>query len=180
MRVALIRHPAPLIGAGICYGRLDLAIDPTAEPEVDRIAADPALRGMLRVFTSPARRCRQLADAVGAALAVPLVVDSRLQELDFGMWEGQPWDAVARVDLDRWAESPLDFAPPGGESGAMLISRIEAFCLGLRRLQQDSIVVSHGGPLKVLIALLEARSIDLLATAPPMGSVRIVTCSPTG
>ncbi len=37
-------------------------------------------------------------------------------------------------------------------------------------------MVSHGGPLKVLYALLVGRPIDLLAPAPAIGSVTFLTC----
>ena len=124
MRIALIRHPAPLIEPGICYGRLDVGVAPGAEAQIGEIAANPDLHGATCVWSSPSRRCRGLAGAIAQALGVPLTIDPRLQELDFGAWEGRPWDAIARADLDRWAASPLTFAPPGGESGAALIARI--------------------------------------------------------
>ncbi len=124
MRVVLIRHPRPLIEPGICYGRLDIPSHPEALEMIARIAADPGLKGAGRVWSSPARRCRVLADAIAATLTVPLTEDHRLQELDFGDWEGRRWDTVACADLDRWAAEPVTFAPPGGESGAELIVRI--------------------------------------------------------
>jgi alpha-ribazole phosphatase len=191
MRVVLVRHPKPSIAPGICYGRLDVGIEDgrgtpdhdardgprwlagfgqNAPDVVGRMAADPGLCGATRVWTSPARRCRGVAEAIARALAVPLTVDPRLQELDFGAWEGRPWDAIARADLDRWAVCPLRFAPPGGETGAELVARVGDFHAGLR---QDCVVVSHGGPLKVLAALLDGRPIDLLAAAPPLGSIRV-------
>jgi alpha-ribazole phosphatase len=177
MKIALIRHLAPLIEPGICYGRLDVAVDPSANEQMgSRLASDPRLHGAIRVWTSPALRCRGLAEAIARALVIPLSVDHRLQELDFGSWEGQAWDAIARADLDRWAASLLTQAPPGGESGADLIARIRDFHTDLRRGQQDCVVVSHGGPLKVLEALLLGKPIDLLATAPAIGSVTFVTC----
>jgi alpha-ribazole phosphatase len=174
MRIALVRHKRPLIGAGICYGRLDIPV----HPEVEH-AADAVLAGASRVWTSPARRCRTLAEVVAAALAVPLTEDARLQELDFGAWEGRPWDDVPRADLDRWAASPLTFAPPGGESGEALIARIRDFDITLRADRRDCVVVSHGGPLKVLSALLDGRPIDLLAETQPIGSVRYHVVTPS-
>jgi alpha-ribazole phosphatase len=177
MKIALIRHPAPLIPAGICYGRLDLAVDPSASEQMAcRLASDPRLHDAERVWTSPAVRCRGLADTIARALAVPLSVDDRLWELDFGAWEGQSWDTIGRAELDRWAASLLTRAPSEGESGAALIARIRDFCADLRRDQQDCVVVSHGGPLKVLEALLLSRPVDLLATAPAIGSVTHVIC----
>ena len=100
-----------------------------------------------------------------------LRVDDRLQELDFGDWEGQPWSTIPRDDLDRWAADPLAFAPPGGESGAALIARVLSF---QTVLSEDCVVVSHGGPLKVLGALLQGQVVDLLAPPPAIGSVTAI------
>jgi alpha-ribazole phosphatase len=176
LKIALIRHLAPLIEPGICYGRLDVAVDPSADEQMRRVASDPGLRGARRVWTSPAIRCRSLADAIARALAVPLSVENRLMELNFGAWEGRAWETIGRTDLDRWGASLLTFAPPGGESGAELIARIRDFHADLRRRQEDCVVVSHGGPLKVLNALLLGKPIDLLAAAPAIGSVTCVIC----
>jgi alpha-ribazole phosphatase len=175
MRVVLIRHPRPLIEPGVCYGRLDIPLHPSGEGDIARIAANPGLDGATRVWSSPARRCRVLADAIRETLAVPLTVDHRLLELDFGDWEGRPWDEVPRADLDRWAADPVGFAPPRGESGAALIARVRDFEAVLHRYGQDCVVVSHGGPLKVLAALLTGRPVDLPAPAPPIGGVLDVT-----
>jgi alpha-ribazole phosphatase len=174
MRIALVRHLAPLIAPGICYGRLDVAVDPSADEPMRRVVADQRFSGARRVWTSPAIRCRGLADAIAGALSVPLCVDDRLRELDFGAWEGRPWETIGKTDLDRWAASLLTVAPPGGESGAELIARTRDFHALLWRRQEDCVVVSHGGPLKVLIALLLGKPIDLLADAPPIGSVTCV------
>jgi alpha-ribazole phosphatase len=168
MRVVLVRHPAPLIAAGVCYGRLDVAVEPS---EVGRIAADRALVGARVVWTSPAVRCLDLAAAIAAAVGVPSRMDRRLLELDFGDWEGRPWSTIGGDDLDRWAADPLSFAPPDGESGAALVTRVRDFWAGLH---EDCVVVSHGGPLKVLAALLRGDPVDLLAAAPPIGSVTVI------
>ncbi len=177
MRIALIRHPTPLVAPGICYGRLDVAVDPSAgEQMARRLLSDPRLRSARRVWTSPAVRCRGLADAIARAWAVPLSVDPRLWELNFGAWEGRAWETIGRADLDRWAASLLTVAPPRGESGAELIARIRDFHADLRCDQRDCVVVSHGGPLKVLQALVLGKPIDLLADALAIGSVTYVIC----
>jgi alpha-ribazole phosphatase len=165
MRVVLVRHPAPVIAPGVCYGRLDVAAQAAGH-----VASDPVLAGARVVWTSPARRCLGLAREIAAALEVPLRVDDRLQEMDFGAWEGRSWSAIPRDELDRWAADLLAFAPPGGESGAALVRRVTAFHAGLR---EDCVVVSHGGPLKVLAALSRGVAVDLLAPPPAIGSVTV-------
>jgi alpha-ribazole phosphatase len=171
MRVVLIRHLPPPIAPGICYGRLDIGVHPDSVADMPRLAADPAFEGSLRVWTSPAQRCRVLADAIAGTLSAPLSTDPRLLELDFGNWEGKAWDDVPRPALDRWAADPVTFQAPGGESGAQLIERVQGFHAALCRDGQDCAVVTHGGPLKILIALLRQQPIDLLAPPPAMGAI---------
>lgn len=167
-----MRHPAPLIEPGICYGRLDLPLRPDAD--IERMACDPLLAGSKHVWTSPSRRCRELAERIAERLGIPLSADPRLMELDFGDWEGKPWNDVPRADLDRWAADPLGFRPPGGESGAELIARVTEF---RAVLIQDCTVVSHGGPLRVLAALLRDEPVDLLEPAPAIGSIAVLTAA---
>ena len=158
--IALARHPAVAAG-GRCYGRMDLPlVDPASAAA---LAARLAIHGGT-VWTSPARRCREVAEAIG-----PHVVDDRLQELDFGEWEGVAWDDVPRASLDVWAADPWGFAPPGGESGAALAARVTAFARALT--PGDHVVVTHGGPLKVLAAVLAGRAVDLLTPPPAPGSI---------
>ena len=64
----------------------------------------------------------------------------------------------------------MRFAPPGGESGASLVARVRAVHDDLRRAGESCLIVSHGGPLKILAALLRGETPDLLAPPPPLGS----------
>jgi alpha-ribazole phosphatase len=169
MPFALLRHLPTDIAPGLCYGRLDLP--PGAGGDAGATLA--GLRGFAAtaLFSSPARRCLALAEQVAVATGLPVRQDPRLWELNFGAWEGQPWDDVPRAALDTWGADPWGFAPPGGESGAALVARLRDFHAALR---PGAVVVSHGGPLKVLAALIEGRAVDLLAPAPPMGSCHLL------
>jgi alpha-ribazole phosphatase len=168
MTYALLRHLPTDIAPGLCYGRLDLppGLSGDATPALAALAGFPATA----LISSPARRCVALAEAVSATIGLPVRVDARLLELHFGDWEGLAWDAVPRAALDAWAADPWGFAAPNGESGAALVARLRAFYTDLR---PGAVIVSHGGPLKVLAALIDGKPVDLLAPAPKMGAVRI-------
>jgi len=145
VRTFLIRHPKPDIDAGICYGRSDLAL---AEDAGQRAAA---LRALLPadapLWSSPLRRCLELAQALHAAPAI----DARLMEMDFGAWEMRRWDEIPRAELDAWAADPVGFAPPGGESPRAMRARVAAL---LGELPEVAVLVAHGGVLRACVAEL--------------------------
>jgi len=139
----LVRHPEPAVAAGICYGRLDISAK-NAGAVAARLRGE--LPGGLPVWTSPLRRCRELAELLQPHPAI----DDRLSEMDFGLWEGRPWDAIPRAELDAWATDVGGYAPPGGESPLALQRRALAFVAGLDAPQ--SVIVTHAGVIRVLLA----------------------------
>ncbi len=160
---------------GICYGRLDLPLHADAQEQTARVIGLLSGFGPATLHASPALRCRGVAEGLAAAYGSAPQFDDRLLEMDFGAWEGVAWDDVPRAALDRWAADLQGFAAPGGETGAALVARVSAFHQDLVTSGRDCVVVSHGGPLKVLRALLAGGAVDLLAPSMPIGGVEIVS-----
>ncbi|MDP3538065.1 MAG: alpha-ribazole phosphatase family protein [Azonexus sp.] len=143
MILHLVRHPKPVIEQGICYGRLDVAAE-NAGAVAERLITE--LPPGLPVWSSPLRRCREL-----AALLHPAPrLDERLAEMNFGDWEGRNWDEVPRAELDAWAADVAGFAPPGGESPLILQRRALDFVAGLEL--PEAVLVTHAGVIRVLLA----------------------------
>lgn len=145
MRLFLIRHPQPAIEAGICYGRSDIGI--AEDPHACAAALAPLLPAEAPLWSSPLRRCLELA----RALHPTPHIDDRLMEMHFGAWELQRWDDIPRVEIDAWAADPVDYAPPGGESPNALRARVGSL---LRELPEVAIIVAHGGVLRACVAEL--------------------------
>lgn len=142
MQVFLIRHPRPLVAAGICYGQLDVDCE---DPQHIARRLLPLLPRDTRIIASPLRRTRRLAEALHAQ---PLF-DARLMEINFGDWEGKQWAEIDREMIDAWASDVLHFVPPGGESVAMLQARVVACVAGLG--EQRVALVTHGGVIRALL-----------------------------
>ena len=70
--------------------------------------------------------------------------------MNFGLWEGRPWEAIPRAELDAWAADGAGYAPPGGESPRALQRRALDFVAGLDAPQ--SVIVTHAGVIRVLLA----------------------------
>lgn len=152
MRLYLVRHLPPQVAAGTCYGRTDLDVDAAllAQALPDLLAQLP---GAAPVIASPLRRCASLAQALADASGVPVRLDARLAELDFGAWEMRSWSDIDRTEIDAWAAQVDTYHPGGGESVLDMAHRIAAFYAELRRARPaQAVVVCHAGAIRLLCA----------------------------
>jgi broad specificity phosphatase PhoE len=114
------------------------------------------LRPVSRLVSSPLGRAVDTATALG--LDVPLEVDERWVEVDYGEFDGEPLGAVPAEVWRRWRADP-GFRPPGGETLAEMGVRVRAACAELfaedgrgARREADVVVVSHVSPIKAAVA----------------------------
>lgn len=177
MDIILIRHTAVAAPPGTCYGQQDV---PLAEPVQDAFEqVAQRLPPVQAVATSPLQRCARLAHWLSerAALPLPLLPDDRWRELDFGAWEGRRWDTLERHRIDQWALDPWGFAAPEGESVRAMHLRVRAALAALRVKAdlsgwQRVAVVTHGGPIRVLLAeLMGVAPMKVNALEIPFGGV---------
>lgn len=122
-----------------------------------------------RLVASPYRRARQTADIIAAALGLAVDLEPALREQSFGVFAGQPYDAVLG-DAAYHAGPRWRWRPQGGESLADVRARaVPAF----ERIARDSagrdvVLVSHGGVMLALCAHVTG-SWDAVAVTPNAG-----------
>lgn len=154
MVVTLVRHTKPRVRPGTCYGRTDLDVAENFIDDASMIA--DALPPAERVISSPLTRCRKLAELICERRGAPLEIDPRVQEMDFGAWEGKLWRDIPRAELDAWAADFLNAAPHGGESVSQLRTRTISALSELRRSAASVLVVTHAGVIKAAMATGDA------------------------
>lgn len=181
IELELIRHTRTAAAPGLCYGRTDVPLAASfpaeAQQIIDRLLAHPA--GLPpTILASPLSRCRFLADRIvdavrrspGDRKTPPgRGLDARLQELDFGEWEGRTWEEIDATDRERsrkWMNRFVSERCPGGESYAALADRmVNAICDLLEHIVTAleteaaenplrALVVAHAGPIRALLAHL--------------------------
>ena len=145
------RHGRTVHNAGgRLQGRVDLPLDDEGRRQAAALAR--VLGGVAGVVSSPLLRARQTAEAIASAAGVPVEVDERWIELDYGELDGLP---LADVPAEVWAAWRADpgFAPPGGESLADVRARVAPACEQLleRSADGDLVVVSHVSPIKAAV-----------------------------
>lgn len=145
----LVRHGRTAANAsGLLLGRrLDPGLDDLGRGQAGAVAR--AVAGAGRVVSSPLRRARETA----AALGRPFSIDERWTEVDYGTLDGTPLAEIAPELWARW-RGDLDHAPEGGESLRALGARVRAACeeLAAEAADHDVVVVSHVSPIKAAVA----------------------------
>lgn len=150
MKLWLVRHAAPLVEDGLCYGASDVPADPAATLRAARALA-PLLPPAIAMRCSPRKRCRQLAEALRSERPdLAPVDDARLAEMDFGCWEGRPWSAIARGEIDAWTADFAGYRCGGGENVTGLMARVAAALDDTRRGGRDALWVTHGGVVRAV------------------------------
>jgi broad specificity phosphatase PhoE len=102
-----------------------------------------------RAQTSPARRARQSAEALGLQCSV----EEALGDLDYGAWAGRPLEQVQREDpagLALWRTDP-EAAPHGGESIAHLLERVAHWLDREAKLGGRIVAVTHSAVIRVAV-----------------------------
>jgi broad specificity phosphatase PhoE len=157
--LVLVRHAETAWSGRRFCGRTDLALTNDGEAMAERLGRDIAgsLPRTVRIVSSPLLRVRQTATAIAAAAGLDgLVVDDRWAETDFGAAEGLTYDELEATEPEVAAhvlggDAVIDW--PGGETAAALQERVEAAWHDLIAIPGSWIVVSHGGPLRIAIAM---------------------------
>jgi len=127
----LVRHASVLCPvepvSATCYGRLDWPADPLATQELARTLASRLPTGA-RLRSSTRQRTRLLAQELLALRPdlQPGGADARLDELDFGAWEGRRWSDIGEAAVAAWVRDFADARVGGGESVRQLLRRVQA------------------------------------------------------
>jgi broad specificity phosphatase PhoE len=135
---------------GLVLGRADPELTEEGHRQAALLAAALAGEPVTAILTSPLLRARQTAEPVGAACGVPVVVDERLVEIDWGTWEGRATGTLGQSDVERWKADKG--AAPEGESLESLTQRVESFCTDHLDGDGPVVAVSHVSPIKAAAA----------------------------
>lgn len=152
-RIDLIRHGEPE-GGDVFRGRINPVLTAQGAWQFERRLQliEPAWN---QIISSPLSRCLASATGLSERLGLPLSVDERFIEIDFGEWENRLVADVLREQSDQakqlWAD-PLNFCAPGGESVPAVQQRVVAAWTDLLNTYQGGhlLVVCHGGVMRVL------------------------------
>jgi len=115
-------------------------------------------------YVSPLRRAVDSARALGAQA---MNLDARLQEMDWGQWEGCTLAALRQANPQRMRCNEargLDFRPEGGESPREVRERLRDWLSDLEAKGGPVLAVTHKGVIRAALSL--ATGWDMQAAFP--------------
>jgi glucosyl-3-phosphoglycerate phosphatase len=156
-RVLVLRHGASTWNAeGRWQGWLDAPLTSAGEEDAARRARELAHDGVnpRAVYTSDLGRARRTAEIIAAHVERPVIADEGFRERNGGEWQGRTKD---EIDANwpgmraAWRRGELD-APPGGESDAEVLTRVDAaIARALTHVGAgELVIVTHHGVLRTL------------------------------
>lgn len=107
-------------------GSSDVALVPDAIAQSAALAAWAGTAGLSAIIASPLSRARLTAEPAAQAAGLPLRIDPRLVEIDFGRGEGMSPSELATAFPEDWAgfkRQPARHPLPEGETGVDGIRR---------------------------------------------------------
>jgi broad specificity phosphatase PhoE len=174
MRQILIRHGESLSNReGRVQGQADVELSEVGQRQAAAVAdwcrSQPEMAAADELWSSPLRRARATAEAIGVAIGKPVQLADDLRELHAGIFQGHLWDDLSLrfpTEVARWQSGDIDYQIPKGESRRQLAERGRQALEALAdRPTKRMIVVAHGGILTAALGLLVGRDHPLLAEA---------------
>jgi len=154
VKLYLVRHGQSTGNvSGTLMGQSDHPLTPLGERQARAAAAWLAPLGPLAVYASDLRRARQTAEQIAAAWSGAVVLDARLREMSLGEYEGRPWQEFeADTELTQaLAAAPYETTLPGGESLAVMETRVLAAVREIVAAGEDACLVAHDGSIRALL-----------------------------
>lgn len=150
--LSLVRHAVTAWNSGgRVQGHSDVPLSAEGEAQARALGRRFAgAGGEVLLYTSPLERAKRT-----AALALPgheAVQDSRLKELNFGVFEGRTLpERLALPEWTAWNTDPFATPAPGGESYEQLRSRVVAWLEHLPDAPHI-VAVTHSGTIQMLLS----------------------------
>ena len=159
-RLFLVRHGETDWNVAKRYlGQTDLSLNFTGRKQVEHLARELSRIDFLRCYTSDLIRASQTASTILQEHNTDIIIEPALREASFGNWEGLTYAEVCKqypLEATSWIDSEGLIAPGGGESLENLKERLTNWLEDLYAADPEGniLVVTHGGPLRLLLCLL--------------------------
>jgi alpha-ribazole phosphatase len=161
----LVRHPETEANINGHYvGRGDSPYTERGILQADSLASRIAEFGPTSIWSSPLRRALTVGEKASDLAGVPLHVDERLNELDFGIAEGFSFEETVEQGIAFEFANVDGPVAPQGESRRGIWERTSSAMEEVVGMDGKIAVVTHGGVFRSALPMLLGLTIDHIWT----------------
>ncbi|MEG0133186.1 MAG: alpha-ribazole phosphatase [Clostridium sp.] len=95
-----------------------------------------------------------------------VIIDSRINERDFGIFEGRTFSELQielKEEYDKWTVDWKDYCPENGESFRGVYKRVRSFMEDMKKEEDENkniLVCTHGGIIRAIYAYILDENLD--------------------
>lgn len=167
------RHGATEWNLGGRYqGQADIPLNDEGRAQALRLAEELAAEPLQAIYSSTLQRAWRTAEIVAARHDLPVVRDSRFNEIKQGAWEGRTLAEITAQwpeEHSVWVERPLESRPPLGESILEVQARAVAGLAEIVGRHPSGLVVlvAHRVTMTVMRCALTGDALNEALRVPP-------------
>lgn len=140
------------------YGASNSPLTPRGIEQTGIVVSRLADRKIDIVYTSTLDRCSIIAQQLSQSTGAQIVVDDRINEMNFGVFENRTFYDIAKENHHHWQRwlQQDNYVIPEGESKDMVLARVESFVddnIDIL-LTKNVVVVTHMGIVQRLLCRL--------------------------
>lgn len=170
MNIYLVRHGETTLNGQKRYiGHMDDPISVIGTRQAKAVAGALSSKQIDIIYSSPLIRARETAEEISRTLGnVPIVLLEGLKEVHFGDWEGLSYQEIYanNPDVNNWLLDPARTQIPGGENWFDFEARVVKAFDKVTEAGKNACIVSHGGPLRLIIGKVILPKASLCYIAP--------------
>ena len=153
--IDLIRHGQPVGGSMYRGHNIDDPLSEKGWQQMWKAVDDKAPWD--HVISSPLIRCKAFAEALCEKHNLPLSVETDLEEVGFGGWEGKTPKEIIEThpyDHDAFYRDPVNNRPHGAEDLDVFYDRVSAVYRKVTSVYEGNhlLVVAHAGVIRAIVA----------------------------
>lgn len=165
MNLYFVRHGETEHNKNQCYyGSSDVNI--TEKGILQAQKGSERLKGINfdKVYISELKRTEQTANILLKDRQFKLIKDKRINEINFGAFEGKGYEEIKELypnEWKLWCDDWRGFTPPKGESYIQFYNRVKSFMDDILRFNEDNVlIVTHGGVIRSVYCYLLGGNLD--------------------
>jgi alpha-ribazole phosphatase len=154
--IDIIRHGEP-VGGRMYRGHRDDPLSPLGWRQMQQAVEEYS--GWQAILSSPLLRCSEFAQSLAQKFDVPLQLDERFKEINWGVWEGKTSSAICADQPDtlfRFRSDPVRLRPKGAEDIRDFKQRVLDAWLEMIKQHhgKNVLLVAHAGVIRAIISIV--------------------------